>query len=125
MFLANGVGNLQKGERYANMDYVFGSALHHYWGLPLCIVGYDIACQWFTHIHERSKDLWPDKIKLDNGMDFVPVIGKFHELAHEIGNHEQYSCNLIPRVGCTDFEACERIWGLHNPLGNSTKTMGP
>ncbi|KAE9382393.1 hypothetical protein BT96DRAFT_952217, partial [Gymnopus androsaceus JB14] len=125
IFLANRVGNLQEGEHYANMDYVFGSALHHYRGLPLCIVGYDIVCQWFAHIHERSKDLWPNKIKLDNGMDLVPVIGKFHEPAHETNNHEQYSCNLIPRVGCTDFEACKRIWGLHNPLGNSTKTMGP
>src|SRR5580698_1179110 len=103
---------------YANMDYIFGSALSQYSGLPLCIVGYDIACQWFAHIHERSDDLWPDKIKLDSDMDLKPVIGKFHEPAHEADNHEQFSCNLVPEVGLTDFEGCERIWGVHNPLGN-------
>ncbi|KAF8196486.1 hypothetical protein BJ912DRAFT_823307, partial [Pholiota molesta] len=27
MILANGIGNLQKGERYANMDYIFASAV--------------------------------------------------------------------------------------------------
>ncbi|KAE9389507.1 hypothetical protein BT96DRAFT_1003149 [Gymnopus androsaceus JB14] len=95
----------KSAEGYANMDYVFGSALHHYWGLPLCIVGYDIACQWFAHIHEQSKDLWPNKIKLDNGMDLVPVIGKFHKPVHETDNHEQSSCNLIPRG------TKQRLWG--------------
>lgn len=110
---------------YANMDYIFGSALCQYRGLPLCIVGYDIACQWFANIYEQSEDIWPNKIKLDTDMDLRPVIGKFHEPAHEADNHEQFSCNLAPQVGLTDFEACERIWGVHNPLGNSTKTMGP
>ncbi|KAE9403518.1 hypothetical protein BT96DRAFT_1080167 [Gymnopus androsaceus JB14] len=110
MFLANGVGNLQKGEQYANMDYIFGSALFHYKDLPLYIIGYDIACQWFAHIHERSEALWPAKIKLDDGMDLVPVIGKFHEPAHETDNHEQFSCNLAPKVGLMDFEGCERTW---------------
>lgn len=107
------------------MDYVFGSALQHYKGLPLCIIGYDIACQWYSHIEERSQLLWPDHIKLEESMDLVPVIGKFHEPVHEDENHEQFSCNLVPNVGFTDFEACERAWGIHNALGNSTKTMGP
>lgn len=112
-------------DSYGNMDYIFGSALYHFMGLLLCIVGYDIACQWFTHIYERSEKLWPGKIKLDDAMELVPVIGKFHEPAHETENHEQFSCNLVKRVGFTDFEACERIWGVHNPLGNATKTMAP
>lgn len=111
--------------RYANMDYIFGSALSHYKSIPLCIIGYDIACQWFAHIYERSEALWPDHIKLDNDIDLVPVIGKFHEPAHKTDNHEQFSCNLAPEVGFTDFEGCERAWGVHNTLGNSTKTMGP
>lgn len=107
------------------MDYIFGSALSHYHGVPLCIVGYDIACQWFAHIYKRSDELWPENIKLESSMLLEPVIGKFHEPAHEAEEHEQFSCNLAPNVGLTDFEACERIWSIHNPLGNSTKTMGP
>lgn len=102
-------------DSYGNMDYIFGSALYHFMGLLLCIVGYDIACQWFTHIYERSEKLWPGKIKLDDAMELVPVIGKFHEPAHETENHEQFSCNLVKRVGFTDFEACERIWGCITP----------
>ena len=39
--------------------------------------------------------------------------------------HEQFSFNLCEGVGHTDGECPERIWAPHNPLGNSTKTMGP
>lgn len=107
------------------MDYIFGSALSHHNKIPLCIVGYDIACQWFAHINERSENFWPDNLKLKDDTELVPAIGKFHEPAHEADNHEQFSCNLVPHIGNTDCEGCERNWSMLNPLGNSTKTMGP
>ncbi|KAJ6582404.1 hypothetical protein B0H19DRAFT_892358, partial [Mycena capillaripes] len=48
----NGVGDLQKGERYLNMDYLFFKSLA---GSPLTrlYVSYDIACQWHKNIWER------------------------------------------------------------------------
>ncbi|RDB23287.1 hypothetical protein Hypma_009705 [Hypsizygus marmoreus] len=99
MLLPNGVGNLQKGERYANMDYIFASALRDV-VLPLVLISYDIACQW-------------------------PGIPKLHEPAHQQEGHEVYSFHNIPGVGLTDGECPERIWAGHNMLGNSTKTQGP
>ncbi len=68
---------------------------------------------------------WPEDIKLREDVDISPVIPKFHEPAHQDEDHEQFSCNLVPGMGASDCEVPERFWGPHNPLGNSTKTMGP
>ncbi|KAJ7161709.1 hypothetical protein C8R46DRAFT_1284049 [Mycena filopes] len=50
----NAVGDLQKGERYLNMDYLFFMGLA---GSPLTrlYVSYDIACQWHKNIWERMR----------------------------------------------------------------------
>ncbi|KAG0693373.1 hypothetical protein DFH29DRAFT_985500 [Suillus ampliporus] len=52
MKLPNAVGDLQKGERYINMDYLFFSALHHT-VLDTLNVSYDIACQWHKKLWHR------------------------------------------------------------------------
>ncbi|KAF9495629.1 hypothetical protein BDN71DRAFT_1430849 [Pleurotus eryngii] len=39
------VGDLQLGEKYANMDYLYFSSITNH-SLVSCIVSYDIACQW-------------------------------------------------------------------------------
>lgn len=41
----NGVCDLQKGEQYVNMDYIFSSTLINMTLFQLLIV-YNIACQW-------------------------------------------------------------------------------
>ncbi|KAE9390806.1 hypothetical protein BT96DRAFT_832943, partial [Gymnopus androsaceus JB14] len=56
---------------------------------------------------------------------FIPVIGKFHEPAHKTKNHQQFCANLILLMGLSDWELLEQLWGVHNILGNATKTMGP
>ncbi|KAF8979024.1 hypothetical protein BDQ17DRAFT_1265123, partial [Cyathus striatus] len=51
----NGVGDLPKGERYCNMDYIVLSALKGL-KLPRVIITYDIGCQWSkkpSKAHER------------------------------------------------------------------------
>jgi hypothetical protein len=68
----NGVGDLQKGEqcvakhlyvffffapdklyiRYANMDYIFTSVLHHHDPLLPKIISYNIVCQWWKLLME-------------------------------------------------------------------------
>ncbi|KAF8958646.1 hypothetical protein BDZ97DRAFT_1609673, partial [Flammula alnicola] len=52
MILSLGVGNLHKGERYANMDYVFGSSLQFFM-VGLILISYDICCQWFINLHKQ------------------------------------------------------------------------
>lgn len=141
MILPVGVGNLQKGERYvallfstfqsshlffsyANMDYTFGSAIHLCL-LPLILISYDIACQWFVNLFKRMNEHWPDKIKPNPNTDFLPAIPKLHEPMHGKANHQMYSLNYIPGVGNSDCKVPKRIWAPHNALGNSTKTQGP
>ncbi|PBK63572.1 hypothetical protein ARMSODRAFT_1023775 [Armillaria solidipes] len=117
--------NLHKGERYAPMDYVFGSALNDYAGLMYAIISYDIACQWFVNLGKCMTD-WPAEISSTaESIVLTPATPKFHEPAHKQQNHQEFSCNYIKGMGRSDCEVPERLWGPHNQLGNSTKTMGP
>ncbi|EEB90061.1 hypothetical protein MPER_11784 [Moniliophthora perniciosa FA553] len=68
---------------------------------------------------------WPKECQAPISTQFIPAIGKLHEPGHKDEDHEQFSLNLIMWAALTDGEGMERIWGVHNPLGNSTKTMGP
>ncbi|KAG1769718.1 hypothetical protein EV702DRAFT_1181707 [Suillus placidus] len=122
--LPNGVGDLQKGERYLNMDYLVFSALVGFTATMLNI-SYDIACQW-------SKNLW-------NRMDSIPAhlhiprsnmviryfVPKFHIAAHVAACQVNFSWNLTKWVGRTDGEAPERGWANANRVASSTKEMGP
>lgn len=143
MVLPNAVGNLQKGERYvalawrlftlrnqglpcnryANMDYVFASAIKSM-ELLLVAVSYDIVCQWFINLFSRMPT-WPRELQPREGLSLRPLIPKFHEPAHLEKLHEQYSFNLAEGVGLSDGECPERLWSSHNPLSGSTRTTGP
>ncbi|KAF7310254.1 CxC2 domain-containing protein [Mycena indigotica] len=50
--LPNGVGDLQAGERYVNMDYIFGSFIRHIDPRLFKIISYDIVCQWIKTLIE-------------------------------------------------------------------------
>lgn len=109
--------------RYANMDYVFASAVKSMEVL-LVAISYDIVCQWFVNIFQRIPT-WLRELQLRAGLSLRPLIPKFHEPAHLEKFHEQYSFNLVEGVGLSDGECPERLWGSHNPLAGSTRTMGP
>ncbi|KAJ6506403.1 hypothetical protein C8R47DRAFT_1241797 [Mycena vitilis] len=102
-----GVGDLQKGERYLNMDYMFFMSLRHS-PLVRLYVSYDIACQWHKNIWER--------MQVFAALDGVPHI----ELCNIL-----FSFNLTPFVGRTDGEAPERGWADANRLAASTSISGP
>ncbi|PPR04510.1 hypothetical protein CVT24_013116 [Panaeolus cyanescens] len=127
MVLPQGIGNLQKGERYSNMDYIFASGIREFLTLTTILISYDIACQWFKNLHSRMENLWPDSLKkIPKKVHLIPAVPKLHEPMHkQTDNHQQYSLNFIPGVGSSDLETPERVWAGHNQLGNSTKTQGP
>ncbi|KAJ7198441.1 hypothetical protein C8J57DRAFT_1635386 [Mycena rebaudengoi] len=118
------VGDLQLGEQYINMDYMFfvgiqGSELQRFY------VSYDIACQW--HIN-----LWLRMMKYDHDIRFVRegkymtfLVPKFHFPTHIEACNLLFSFNLTRDVGDTDGEAPERGWANTNPLASSTTQMGP
>ncbi|SJL08297.1 uncharacterized protein ARMOST_11660 [Armillaria ostoyae] len=104
------VGNLQKGERYVRMDFVFASALQAFMTLLFSIISYDIACQWFVNLGTWMAG-WPSNLKIDGALKLTPVIPKFHKLAHQVEKHHEFSCNLVKGMGNSDCKSPERIWG--------------
>ncbi|OJA09031.1 hypothetical protein AZE42_11088 [Rhizopogon vesiculosus] len=124
MRLPNAVGDLQKGEKYINMDYVFFSAMRKH-DLLVLKVSYDIACQWSKHLWSRMEML-PSSFRIDRENKCTTfLVPKFHLPAHTLQCQIDYSFNLTRHVGRTDGEAPERGWANINPIASSTKEMGP
>ncbi|KAG2127505.1 hypothetical protein DEU56DRAFT_872776 [Suillus clintonianus] len=120
----NGVGDLQKGEKYLNMDYLFFSSLRHS-TVDALNVSYDIACQWHKHLWSRMLSLPPS-----HHLNYVArtirfFVPKFHLPAHVSKCQTIFSFNFTRFVGRTDGEAPERGWSNINPVASSTKAMGP
>ncbi|KAG1724932.1 uncharacterized protein EDB91DRAFT_1331171 [Suillus paluster] len=120
----NAVGDLQKGERYINMDYLFFSTLHHT-VLDTLHVSYDIACQWHKRLwHHMSA--FPFSMHLSHTVKTVSFfVPKFHLPAHIEQCQTSFSFNFKSGVGRTDGEAPECGWANINPVASSTKEMGP
>ncbi|KAJ7280892.1 hypothetical protein C8J57DRAFT_1057508 [Mycena rebaudengoi] len=118
------VGDLQLGERYINMDYIF---LRSVKGTELVrlYVSYDIACQWHINIWIRMARYKSDIHFSADGKFITFLVPKFHLPAHIEACNLLFSFNLTRDVGMTDGEAPERGWANANPLATSTKEMGP
>ncbi|KAK6975118.1 CxC2 domain-containing protein [Favolaschia claudopus] len=119
----NGIGDLQKGERYANMDWIVLAALAGF-SLLWLTISYDIGCQWKLKFPERMKQL-PEKMHLplkDINVQFgLPV---WHAASHNEDCQNQNSLSFRPGVGRSDGEGVERTWSGLNPAAFSTKDAG-
>ncbi|KDR84201.1 hypothetical protein GALMADRAFT_56241, partial [Galerina marginata CBS 339.88] len=93
----NSFGDLQRGEQYCNMDYIFYQSIRNSDQIKTFIVSYDIAY----------------------------LVPKFHLPAHVAACLVAFSFNLTKGVGRTEGEAPERGWSNTNALAPSTKEMGP
>ncbi|KAF8138624.1 hypothetical protein EV363DRAFT_1394065 [Boletus edulis] len=123
--LPGGVGDLQKGEKYVNMDYLLFSALRKFAPLRVFKISYDIACQWHKNLWTRMARV-PEEWHVDyDAKDITFVVPKFHLPAHIAECQWLFSFNFIQGVGRTDGEAPERGWANINPAASSTKEMGP
>ncbi|KAJ7282331.1 hypothetical protein C8J57DRAFT_1448037 [Mycena rebaudengoi] len=119
------VGDLQQGEKYLNMDYMFFMGLENSSELQRLFVSYDIACQWHKNIWERMK-IYDSSVQLRGGKLFVTfLVPKWHLAAHIEECNILFSFYLTRFVGMTDGEAPERGWANANPLASSTREMGP
>lgn len=120
----NGVCDLQKGERYVNMDYIFSSTLVNVTLFRLLIV-YDIACQWSKKLRSRLSEL-RSNVDVDlNDVILTFAIPKGHIKAHGKTCQSKYSLNYLPGLARTDGEGVERDWAHMNALTASTREMGP
>ncbi|KAK7005562.1 CxC2 domain-containing protein [Favolaschia claudopus] len=120
----NGVGDLQRGERYLNMDYMFFMSLLGCM-LGLLFVSYDIACQWSKKFWKRMEIFPPNAQFTPEEKRVVFLVPKFHLPAHIESCNISYSFNLTRFVGRTDGEAPERGWSDINRLASSTSVSGP
>ncbi|KAJ7713790.1 hypothetical protein B0H16DRAFT_1478367 [Mycena metata] len=121
----SGVGDLQKGERYANMDYVLGSILRHHDPLLRKVISYDIVCQWWKELMKRMA-LLPPLVRCFLILRMIAfVIPKLHIHSHTALCMILYSLNLIPGSSQTDGEGIERPWSNIGGIASSTRIMAP
>ncbi|KAI0323812.1 hypothetical protein GY45DRAFT_1349685 [Cubamyces sp. BRFM 1775] len=115
------VGDLQKGERYVNMDYLLHSSLATT-SIPSLTVSYDIACQYSVNLQCRF-GMYQYGTLADRTIRWV--IPKFHISAHQESCRANYSLHYLPECANVDGEAVKRGWALSNLAAPSTKEMGP
>ncbi|KZT31986.1 hypothetical protein SISSUDRAFT_994515, partial [Sistotremastrum suecicum HHB10207 ss-3] len=117
---ANGVGDLQVGERYSNMDYIFLSSIISA-SVAIIMISYDIACQWSKNIKTRVTS-YPIDLAA-NFFTFILryVIPKFHLPAHGPKCQCPYSLNYLEGCARLDGEGIERGWAHLGPYSSSHK----
>lgn len=106
------------------MDYFFFKSIAKI-PLKMFIVSYDIACQWSLKLFDRLREICPDCPVLKPDCITRFAVPKFHLPAHISACRNRFAFMLTPGGALTDGEAPERGWGESNPLGPSTREMGP
>ncbi|OSC96667.1 hypothetical protein PYCCODRAFT_1448403 [Trametes coccinea BRFM310] len=107
------VDDLQKGERYVNIDFLLHSSLSMT-TVPLITISYDIACQYSINLQRRFS-LYGYPTVADRLIRWaVPM---FHIAAYQDVCRAGYSLHYLPE--------CGRGRALANLAASSTKEMGP
>ncbi|KAF9029676.1 hypothetical protein BJ165DRAFT_1359234, partial [Panaeolus papilionaceus] len=119
----NGAGDLQKGEKYSNMDYILFSSLS---GMKLqrVVITYDIACQWSRRLKTRMQDL-PDRLHIPDHVDVRVAVPSWHINGHGKTCQERYNVSYMPEVGRLCGDEIEQTWWTTNGLGVSIREMSP
>ncbi|KAJ7149496.1 hypothetical protein C8R43DRAFT_887995 [Mycena crocata] len=119
----NGIGDLQKGERYSNMDYIILSALLGF-NLMLLTISYDIACQWKKKFEERNKKMLKRlRLPVDK-FTYQCALPVWHAASHNAECQTDNSLSFKPGVGKSDGEGVERVWSVLNTVAYHTKDAG-
>ncbi|KIJ43107.1 hypothetical protein M422DRAFT_47974 [Sphaerobolus stellatus SS14] len=119
-----GVVNLQKGERFCNVDYALAKAIRdtvEESSHLRIVLSYDVGCQYEKKLKQRMAKWFPEIIPLLQ--NFVVVVPKMHIKAHKPECFQLYSFDYTSYVGQTDGEGGERIWRETNQYAGSTREM--
>ncbi|KAJ6452140.1 hypothetical protein C8R47DRAFT_1204389 [Mycena vitilis] len=121
--LPHGIGDLQKGERFSNMDFILLGALAGF-ALLLLTISYDISCQWKVLLADRNSKMPKDmRLPLDK-ITLQCALPVWHATSHEEDCANANSLSFKPGVGKSDGEGVERTWSVLNPAAYHTKDMG-
>ncbi|RDX41714.1 hypothetical protein OH76DRAFT_1459063 [Lentinus brumalis] len=115
------VGDLQKGERQVNIDYLLNSSLTH--NAPTRIsVSYDVGCIYSINAPTR----W-ERYEFDtfSGRIITWSVPMFHLNAHRERCRSVYSPYLLIYYARMDGEGVERRWAMINGYAPATREMGP
>ncbi|KAJ7021500.1 hypothetical protein C8F04DRAFT_972713, partial [Mycena alexandri] len=118
MWRPNGIGDLQRGERQCNMDFILFSAILNAIIMYL-ILSYDIACQYGKKFWKRMEGL-PAAMQLDPTKVSVWFkVPNFHMLGHRWPCHSPFSFHWMWGAGMTDGEDVEQNWEFTNGAAGS------
>ncbi|KAI0039152.1 hypothetical protein FA95DRAFT_1504561, partial [Auriscalpium vulgare] len=122
----SGVGDLQKGERYCNMDYmVLASLAKTASEYKSIVISYDIACQFSINFARRMLQ-YPEDIRINwDDICVSFLVPKFHLLAHDTECRSKFDFNNEEGSGRTCGEGIESGWADTNGLALSTREMSP
>ncbi|KAJ7021705.1 hypothetical protein C8F04DRAFT_1213743 [Mycena alexandri] len=124
MWMPNGMGDLQVGERFCNMDFVLVATLRLLILIWL-VVSYDIACQYAIKFWERMAG-FPEAMRLNIAPGNVWwKVPNFHLPPHKKLCHSPYSFHWMRGAGMTHGEGVEQNWSFSNGAAGSTRLMGP
>lgn len=117
-FAPNSIADLTRGEQQKNVDWAFLEALRttgvtSEQGVMLI---YDIACQYFVHLHDRIGHLLPIGLEIDR------AIGLFHVHAHREECLYRFTSTFIPGAGIVAGEILESLWAGLNAITPATRT---
>lgn len=77
---------------------------------------YDIACQYFVHLHDRIGTHLLNDLKVDR------AIGLFHVHAHQESCFFRYATSFIPGAGIVSGEILESLWSSLNAISPTVRT---
>ncbi|TRM56348.1 hypothetical protein BD626DRAFT_620006 [Schizophyllum amplum] len=124
VFRANGVGDLQKGERFSNMTYILAAALQGH-AVKHVVFSYDIACIFEVNLPRRVETLPIHLRPAFEGLDITYRVPNFPLPDHEKKCHAPYSFHTTIGGGKTTGESVEQNWSMVNKYAAQTKPMGP
>ncbi|KAJ7306865.1 hypothetical protein DFH08DRAFT_720597 [Mycena albidolilacea] len=123
MWRPNGIGPLQLGERYSNMDFIAFSAILNTVIFYL-ILSYDIACQYYKNFWSRMESLPDDmRLRVEHSRVWFKV-PNFHLPPHLPACHSAFSFHYMWGAGRTHGETIEQNWEFTNGAAAFTKMMG-
>ncbi|KAF8961009.1 hypothetical protein BDZ97DRAFT_1665083 [Flammula alnicola] len=117
-YAPNALVDLFKGEQQKNVDFALLKALETTRVDPDqgVMIIYDIACQYFVHLHERIGNRLPTGLKVDR------AIGLFHVHAHKDECFFRYATSFIPDAAVTIGEILEPLWSELNAISPTVRT---
>ena len=115
--------NLKSYHRFCNVDYIVLSSAK---GVKVVriVLSFDVNCQYSKKFWERMKE-FPLEMQIDKETKVEFVIPSWHINAHGADCRADFGLSFRDGVGRTCGEEVEGAWAGTNPLGPSTREMGP